>query len=160
MAVKMEGWRELDKALGELPKATGRNAIKRALKTAGQPVLAEMRARAPVASGPYYAGKGDKRRLLQPGRKRDSLEISFTLNPVNRREQRNERKSFAEIHIGTRRGSTAHFFEYGTYKQPAQPYLAPAWAAKQDDALRILGQQLKVEIEKAAARYAKKMAKG
>jgi hypothetical protein len=66
---------------------------------------------------------------------------------------------YAEIHIGTSL-SKGLFTEFGTFKDAAQPWFRPAWEANKDAALNIIKVELKGEIEKAAKRYAKKLAKG
>lgn len=159
MTVKLSGFKELDKALAELPKATAKNVLKRTLTKAGQPVLSAMISGAPVGGEPYYIGKGDRRRLVSPGYKKDSLALSHRLNPANKRDQRRGGNFTAEIYIGSRRGSTAHWFEYGTFTIAARPYLAPAWVATKDRALGIIKSELGAEIQKAANRLAKKRAK-
>lgn len=66
---------------------------------------------------------------------------------------------YAEVHVGTSL-SRGIFMEFGTFKDAPQPFMRPAWEANKDAALRIISQELKNEIEKAAKRYAKKLAKG
>lgn len=141
---RLEGFAELDKALGQLPKATAKNVLKRVLKKAADPVLDAIVSSAPKDTG--YLSR--------------SFGISFTLNASQRRLARNETKSFAEIYIGTRRGSFAGFHEYGTFEMPPHPFMRPAWEATQSTALNIIKVELGGEIEKAAKRYAKKLAKG
>ncbi len=160
MAVKLTGFKEFDRALAELPKATQRNTLRRALTKAAEPVLRAMEAKAPVADAPYYRGKGDNRKLVQPGFTQKSLAISNSLNPSNRRDQKKEGKAFAEVYVGSRRGSAAALQEFGTISQPAHPYLRPAWEETKEGALRIFSAELGKEIEKSAARLAKKQAKG
>ena len=145
MAIKMEGWKELDRALGELPKATARNVLRRVLKNAAEPIKEAMEAKAPRRTGFTAA----------------SIEISNTLNPAQRRDaRRGNDKAFAEVYIGSRRGSAAVFEEFGTIHQPAHPYMRPAFEANSDQALNTISTELGTEIEKAAARLAKKAAKG
>lgn len=144
-SVKLEGFKELDVALGELPKATARNVLRRVLRKAAEPVLAAMEAKAPRG---------------ETGRTAESLAISNSLNAANRRDQKREGKAFAEVYVGSRRGSAAQFAEYGTVKQPPQPYLRPGWEATQDEALKTISEELGSEIDKAAKRLARKRAKG
>lgn len=140
---KMEGWKEMDRALGQLPKATARNTIKRGLKKAAVPVEEAMENTAPRLTG--WTGK--------------SIQTSFQLNPANKRDQKREGKAFAEIYIGTSRGSAAHLLEYGTFKMPANPWMRRSWEATKEEALVIFSVELKNEIEKSVARYARKLAR-
>jgi HK97 gp10 family phage protein len=143
VAVKMEGWAELDRALGQLPKATARNTLRRVLRKAAAPVRDEMESRAPVQSGTL---KG-------------SILVGTRLTRTQARDARKEGKAFAEVHVGTAdpAGVTQ---EFGTFRHPPQPFGVPAWEATKDKALEIIGSELGTEIEKAAARYAKKLARG
>lgn len=140
----IEGLPELIKALDALPKATARNTLKRVLTKAAKPILDAMEAKAPRDTG-WTAG---------------SIAISGSLNPANRRDQKKEGKMFAEVYVGSTRGSAAILQEYGTVNQPAHPYMRPSWDGTQNEALAIIEAELKTEIEKSAARYARKLAKG
>lgn len=143
VVVKFEGGRELERALGELPKATARNVLKRALTKAARPVLEAMESRAPRDTG-WTAG---------------SIAISGTLNPANRSDLKKEGKSFAEVYVGSTRGSAGILQEWGTINQPAQPYMRPAWDATKGGVAETTRREIKVELDKAAARLAKKAAK-
>lgn len=140
---RLEGGKELARALEELPKATARNVLKRVLTKAAEPILSDMEAKAPRDTG--FTAK--------------SLAVSSSLNPAQRREAKKEGKNFAEVYIGSRRGSAAIFEEFGTVNQPAHPYIRPAFDAGKEGALAIIGTELGAEIEKAAARQARKAAK-
>lgn len=140
---KLEGAKELARALEELPKATARNVLKRVLTKAGKPVEAAMIAGAPRDTG-FTAG---------------SIGVSARLNPAQRREAKKEGKFFAEVYVGSTRGSAAVFQEFGTVDQPAHPYMRPAWDANKEGVLRVVETELGGEISKAAARLARKAAK-
>ena len=140
---KLEGLEQTVQALGELPKATQRNTLRRVLTKAGDPVRAAMEAMAPRDSG-FTA---------------ESFGLSPTLNPRNRRASRRENIDFAEIHVGTRRGSAAHLQEFGTVNQAAQPFLRPAWDSRKDQTMEIIKDGLAEEVKKAAARQARKAAR-
>lgn len=142
MSVRMEGWSELDRALGELPKATARNTLRRVLRKAAAPVEAEMESRAPKRSGAL-------------GR---SIQTGTQLTPRQARDARREGKAFAEVHVGSA-DPAAVTQEFGTFRHPAQAFGVPAWEATKDEALEIIGRELGGEIERAAARYAKKLAR-
>jgi HK97 gp10 family phage protein len=139
----MSGWKEMDRALGELPKATARNTIQRELRKAAAPVRDEMEARAPRLTGTL---KG-------------SILIGTRLTRTQARDARRDGKAFAEIHVGTA-DPAAVTQEFGTFRHPPQPFGVPAWEATKHKALQIFGEGLWSGIEKSAARYAKKLAKG
>lgn len=144
MTAKLEGFAALDQALGRLPKATAKNVLRRTLKKAAQPIDDDASAAAPVNTG--------------------KLQVSvITGTQLTRSQRRGSRLTtsnyYAEIHVGTALGR-GMFQEFGTFKDPAQPWFRPAWEATKDQALNIIKVELGGEIEKAAKRYAKKLAKG
>lgn len=144
MQVKIEGLRELERALVELPKTTARNTLRRVLISASRDVEHDMEAGAPVDTG--YTSR--------------SVATSPTLNPRQRREiAREDRNDFAVIYIGSRRGSAAHLQEFGTVSQAAQPYMRPAWDSNKAKVLENIKRDLGDEIEKSAARLARKAAR-
>lgn len=74
------------------------------------------------------------------------------------RDARKEGKSFAEVYVGTA-DPAGQQQEFGNVNHPAQPSGRPAWAATQDEFLEGLGADLGAEIDKAAARLARKAAR-
>lgn len=141
MTIKIEGFKELDRALGELPKTTARNVLKRTLMKAADPVE-----QAAQANAPQDTGKLER-----------SVIIGTKLTPRQRRDIKYS-KSFAEVYIGTALGR-GMFQEFGTFKDPPQLWFSRAWSATQGRALEIISTTLGSEIEKAAARLARKRAK-
>lgn len=137
VTVKIEGLREIDAALGQLGKATGRNVMRRVAIKRLQPIADEMRANAPV----------DQSDL------RDSI-IVTTKNP-----KRNRKRSEVEAHAGPGRHPQAHLQEFGTAHHAPQPFARPAWDGGKDALLEGIADDFWTEIEKAAARQAKKAAR-
>jgi HK97 gp10 family phage protein len=135
--VKVEGLRELDAALSDLPKATSRNVMRRAGIKALEPMAEEMRRRVPVDSGDL----------------KDGIGVS-TRNP-----RRNRRQSEVEVHAGPGRHPQAHLREFGGDGNPPEPYVRPAWDGGKIELLDTIKQDLWSEIDKAAARLAKKAAR-
>lgn len=140
---KVEGLAELDRALGQLPKATARNTLRRVLKKAAVPVESGWKARAPKLTGRYEA----------------SITTGTRLTSRQAKDAKRDGKAFAEIHVGSADPAGIPQ-EYGTFKEPPQPSGGPAWDATKGEALKIIGDELGTEIEKSAARYAKKLARG
>ena len=139
---KIEGLRELEQTLRALPKATARNALQRGLKKAAQPTLDDWKAKVPVEEGHY----------------RNSL-IMGPSSKLTRRQRQDAKKEgtyFAEIHVGTA-DPAGQQQEYGNINHPAQRSGTPAWDANKQQALDTVGKEMWTEIEKAAARRAKKL---
>lgn len=141
--VRLEGFRELDRALSELPKATERSVLRRVAKKALEPVLEDAQRLAPVDDGQL----------------RDSIQIaSAGLTPKARRHDRGRPKMGVRLYVGTA-SPYAYIREFGTHNAPAHPFMRPAWELNKDRMLEGIKADLKIEIEKSAARLAKKRAK-
>ena len=141
--VKVEGFKELARALEELPKATARNVLTRVLLSAAKPTHEAAQAKAPRLTG----------------RLQTSVVVGKQLTRRQKADARKEGPQFAEVHVGTASGHGIPQ-EFGTAFHPAQPFMRPAWDANQGRALEIIKTELGGAIEKAAARRAKKLAKG
>lgn len=141
--VKVEGLRELDRALGQLPKATARAVLQRTLKKAAQPLKAAMRAKAPKLTH-------DLEQSIIDGTK---------LTRRQARMVKADGKAFATRHVGSS-NPAAIPQEFGTFKEDAQPFARPAWAETQDDVLDIIKRELGGEIMKSAQRLAMRRSRG
>lgn len=144
---RVEGVRETLEALGEFPKATGRNVVRRALKTAAEPVAVVARSYAPRDHGDLAAS------------------IQVTTQLTRRQRQSRPKENEVEVYVGPTRApermvlNYASFVEFGTIDTSAQPYLRPAWERMNGVVQTIFARELTVEYEKAAARLARKFFK-
>jgi HK97 gp10 family phage protein len=141
--VKIEGLSELKAALRALPDATAKNVVRRVLRKRGEPVAERARQLVPVDKGELKASIGVSTKLT--------------------RRQRARHQKFGpediEVFIGAGPHPQAHMQEFGTVKDPRQPYLRPAWDAERMGVLEGIKEDLWVEIEKAAARRARRTAR-
>ncbi len=139
----MLGLADLNRALEALPKATARNTLKRVLTKAAKPIEDDADAKAPKRTGALEKSIITGTRLTRPQAK----------------QAKKDGKFFAEVHVGTA-DPAGIFQEFGTFSNAAQPFLRPAWEANKDRALQIIKDELGTEIEKPAARLARKAARG
>lgn len=139
---KIEGLKELEATLRELPKATARNALQRGLRKAAQPVADDWKAKAPKEEGHL-----EQSIIVGPSSK---------LTKSQRRDAAKEGRYFAEMHVGTN-DPAGQQQEFGNVNHPAQPSGRPAWDQNKDKALATVGKDMWTEIEKAAARRARKL---
>lgn len=148
MTVTLEGFRELERALNELPKNTGRNVLRRVGKGALEPMAEKARGMAPVDEGNL----------------RDAIMVSEKRTKRVVRENRFDRNTGVEIAMGPISGAGvlnyATFVEFGTSDTRARPFMRPAWHGGKDEALEYVKANLGNEINKAAKRLAKKAEKG
>ncbi|WP_075216082.1 HK97-gp10 family putative phage morphogenesis protein [Mongoliimonas terrestris] len=140
--VKVEGLRELERALKDLPKATGKNVLRRVLTEGGEPIARAARGKAPVEVG-YL---------------REGIDVGTKL--TRRQRGLHNRESPVEVFVGASGDPAAHIQEFGNEDNPPQPFMRPAWDSQKMKALDLISVRLGVEIDKAAARLARKAAKG
>lgn len=167
VTVSVSGLKELDQALGYLPKATARNVLKRTLDKAAQPIVEEAKRLAPVApvnGGTLRdsitastrvknkVGNAEYSAAMRAGLGKDAARSAL----LAARRANKGKGSFAETYVGPARGKGviryAHIVEFGSNDTAPQPYMRPAWDGNKDKALEIIKAELGNEIIKAARR--------
>jgi hypothetical protein len=139
--VRLQGFKELERTLANLPRATAKNVGVRTLKDAARPVDEAASALAPEDTSKLESSVVTGTRLT--ARQRGRI-IS---------------KNYVEMHIGTVLGR-GMFTNFGTFKDPPQMWFDRAWAGTQGIALDIIKDRLWQNVERAATRYSKKLARG
>jgi HK97 gp10 family phage protein len=138
---KVEGLSELLEGLRELPKATGTNALKRALIAAAGPMESTAKSLAPYLTG-----------LL-----RERIDVGTKLS--SRQRALSKKESKVEVYIGPPSMPRAIVAEFGSVKQTPHPFMRPAWDQHKMEAFDSIKENLKGEIEKARQRIARKQAR-
>lgn len=150
--VRIEGLSQLADTMRELPKATQKNVLKRVLMKRGQPLATAMRNLAP-----------DDPRTPNTKDLKGSIGVGTKLTPrqsrLHKKETKND-KQFAEVFVGAGKVPHAHLNEWGTINMAAQPFARPAWDENKDAILDGIKDDLWTEIDRAAKRHARKLAKG
>jgi HK97 gp10 family phage protein len=165
--VKLTGFRELEQALGQFKPSTAKGISGRALKKAAAPIKAAAIAKAPRTTG-ALADSIDVR-IRTNLRRRDM--VMAVIGPVFKGDYRtlaNPAMYVKGIKNGTERtyaygsapGVYGWFVEHGTYGKPGRPFLRPAFDENKYRAVEDIKDVAWEEIRKAAARAAKKAAKG
>lgn len=138
------GARETMEALRTmLPDRTAKNIMKRVLKKHAEPFAAKMAAMAPVRTGQLKAGVG----------------VGTTLSKHQKSQFRKEHEDDVVVFAGVGPLPQAHLVEYGTSHSAPRPFARPAWDAEKMNMLKGLLEDMRQEIDKAAARAARKAAK-
>lgn len=162
MKIKVEGLKELDQALGALrTKAMARGVVERALLEAAKPMHQRAQDAAPGREDPSEVityGKGESRRVRQPGTTKALVQIGKKLTKRQASQARKAGKHFAEIYIGTR-DAKAHFEEFGSVNQSATPFLRPAFDSEAEPTIRRFVDTLTIELNRTAQREAKRTAR-
>lgn len=164
VTVSVSGLIELDKALGELPKATGRNVLRRTLNKAAQPIVDEAKRLVPVSTGALRdsitastrvknkTGNAEYASAMRAGLGKDAARSAL----LAARRANKGQGSFAETFVGPARGGGviryAHIVEFGSNDTAPQPYMRPAWDSTKDQVLGVIKGELANEIIKAARR--------
>jgi HK97 gp10 family phage protein len=162
MTVHVEGLKELDAALGELSKSLAKGVLSRTLVKAGKIIAAVAEQNAPTATG------GLKRSIIATTKKPSDIKsagkaayAAAMRSGASRAEAgaalrgatASGKGAYAEAFVGPDR-RPAIIQEWGTFNQPAQPFMRPAWDAKQGEALNVIKTELGAEIQKTAKRAA------
>lgn len=176
ISAKIEGLKELDAALGELDKDLRGRAMYQALNFATNPMLKEVKQRAPATEAAYRrymsSGQGEKTTVVtkngktkkgkskraKRGEGRYVIQQAGILRKSIRRQRltKNSRERHrAAVGIGIelkgKTGETAfywHMVERGTVKMPAVPFLRPAFDHNKDAAVERFKQKLGERIDK------------
>lgn len=140
VTVKILGLKELDRALGELPKSVAKRTLRRVLQEAAEPIARKARQMAP---------KHDYHLV-------ESIDVSTRLSKRQAAlHKANGGPAFQEVFIGTNNPAGVQQ-EFGNDRHGAQPFMRPAWDAEKQPALDRIAVSLWGEIEKSASRLKKK----
>lgn len=142
--VTIEGLDELQTALRKLPDATAKNVVRRILRARAQPIADRAEQLAPEDQGDL----------------KDSIAVSTRLSKRQKRMHRKVDPHDIEVYVGPGPLPQAHLQEFGTQNHQAKPFMRPAWDAEKNKVLHNLRVDLWNEIQKAAARLARKASKG
>lgn len=143
VTIRVDGLRELEAALSELPKSTGKAVLRRTAIKALEPFDKAWRAKAPRLTGALEESGGVGTKLT----KRQA-----------RLNRKREDKASVEVYAGPNDPSAIQD-EFGNEHQAAQPFARPAWDGTKEEALEIVKSELGTQIEKAAQRLARKNAR-
>jgi len=136
--VRVEGLKDLDKALSQLKTATAKGVARKILMKAAQPIADAGQANAPL--GPTGNLKG-------------SYGVGTKL--TRRQRKLHKKQSPVEVFAGPN-DPAAIQTEFGNEHQTAEAHLRPAWDANKEKALDIIATELGGEIDKAAQRAARR----
>lgn len=145
----------LKENLDTLPKRMKKAAIRRAMIKLAAPMVQSAQ-----------AGMSES---VKTGRTQRRILVSATLSRRQRRASY-QTESLITVHVGVGPSRKAHLIEFGsgpryhktgkyTGQMPANPFLRPAFDGGAQPYLTGLGQVLGEEVEKTAARYARKQMK-
>ena len=141
LKVRVEGLREIEKALMQLKPATAKTVVRKALTKAAEPIAEDMRSKVRVDQGDL----------------RDSVGVGTKL--TRRQRALHKKGSPVEVFAGAGGLAQATTEEFGTLHVSPHPSLRPAWDAGKMPALETVKAELTDEIARRAARAERKAAK-
>lgn len=130
VTVKTQGFKELERNLFRLKQATAKSVVRAGMRDALEPAAQLARQKAPVNEGDLY----------------ESIDISTRAKPAA------SKQSDLEMYMGPGRNPQAITQEFGTFKEPAQPFMRPAWDAEKEATLDRFGVFLWDRVTRAIGR--------
>lgn len=143
--MKIDGLKDLGRALDELPKTTARATLRRVGVKALQPFDKAWRANA------------ERNRLTGALDGSGGVGTKLTRRQAQQAKKAGD-KSFVEVYAGPNNPAAVPA-EFGTVDQPPRPFMRPAWDATAGQTLQTVADELGTEIDKSAKRLARKAAK-
>lgn len=131
--VRVEGLREVEQAMEELKTVTARSVGRKALMAGG-----EILARAARALAPKH-----EMHLSE------SVDVGTKL--TSRQASLHVKESDIEVFVGPNNPAAVPQ-EFGTYKEPPQAFMRPAWDETQQAVLKRIADELMIGVDKAVAR--------
>lgn len=166
--IKVEGLRELEKALHELPRATAGRVLKKAILKPAQEFADAASAVAPVLTGNLKAEiKPSKPRIITAGKAAFAAamksgatraEAGAAAREANREAGGSGRHAVVEVGP-TQKAFYGTFQEFGTAHHAPQPFMRPTFDRMGNYLIDMVATTLKEEIDKAVARLSRKAAR-
>jgi HK97 gp10 family phage protein len=173
---RIEGLKETQDALQELPKRLQRAALKRVLKLAAEPIRAAAAAFAPRDTGELAdnitiatgfdnpVGKAEYHAIKKAGG--SNKEAAAAMRSARRSSGGEVGKdTFAYLWVGPSAAKNARdaikrwVQEFGSKFQRPHPYMRPAFDQEGEHALAIIGQEIGAEVQRTADRLQAKLAR-
>ena len=157
ITVKLEGLRELEKALRDLPKATAKRVQQRVLMKRAKPIAEAAKSKAPVWSEALK--KSIQATTKRPRGHKTAAARAFASaggGAAGRAAAKAAGGTPAEVFIVAGRLPQAHMVEFGSVNNRPVGYMRGAWDEHKRGTLDDIARDLWDEIQRAAARAAKR----
>jgi HK97 gp10 family phage protein len=165
VTVSVDGLRQLDNALAQLPRSLQKGVLKRTLAKAGQPIADRASELAPRDTGELASSMAVSSKIKGIG----GAEFAAVMRSGGSKAEavaamRGARRaakataSTAVMFVGPTKAKSKKdaikriVQEFGSVKQAARPYMRPAWDAEADHALEIIKEELGNQIIATARR--------
>jgi HK97 gp10 family phage protein len=150
----VQGLRELQAALKELPQRIAKNVLRGAVSAGAAVIRKEAQLKAPVYTGPVAAGHPPPGTLKRSIVQKQIQELSSLFSQVFFVTVRYGKKYQKQGKKGalTQDAYYAAMVEWGTSKMPAKPYMRPAFESKKEAATAAIKEYLEKRIPLEAAK--------
>lgn len=154
VTVEIEGLKELQAKLLELPQKVAKNALRSAVNAGASVIRKEAKQRAPQYTGKVSAGHPPPGTLKRSVISKYIRELSNNFQSTFFVTVRKGKKYRGQGKKGDKSQDAyyAYFVEYGTSKMTAKPFLRPAFEAKKEEALQAMVSKLKERLDEEAAK--------
>jgi HK97 gp10 family phage protein len=143
---RIEGAAELSQLFKLLGKAVSGRVLKQAVHEGMMETYRRALATVPVGERSHRTYKGN---LVEPGFAQQNLRLKTWVS-------KDKTAAAAMVGVNPEAYYVLQFIELGTSRIPAAPWLTPAFESSKDEAVRVVGQQMRDKITRAAQRRAKK----
>ncbi len=154
--IKIDGLRELKRALRQLPKNLQVKELQKSLRPAANTVRDVAKALAPV--GPSLTRRSTLKSgdLFEEDHRGGTLREAIVVRTEKKKFQRNQAQlRIGVLHGRSKKGADAwywRFVEFGTSQQKAQPFLVPAFESTKYALSGMIKDSLRKGIERQAKR--------
>lgn len=147
--IEMQGLRELEKALLDLPKRLERRVLNSALMSGARLMVRDAKQRVPVATG-------ELRRNIRarPDRPRDGHTATVIVGV--RKLSKAQLFKLRKKRINTSDPFYWRFVEFGTSRMAARPFLRPAFESQKVGAVAVIKDALRERIDKEAQKLGRR----
>ena len=158
ISVKIDGLKELQQALSQLPLEIQKNPLRSAVSAGAKVILDEAIRRAPQGeTGNLRKALYRYRSRSQSGRGQETFLVGVRKGKKNYVDSAKNRRLNRVGKKYTVEGEAYYwrFIEFGTSKMPARPFLRPAFESKKNQAVETIKNRLAVAIENTAKKMKK-----
>lgn len=156
--MKLTGFAELAAALRELPERVARNGLRAAVNAGASVIKKQVIDSAPKLTGALKANTFQKQIREKSGPMTQTFYVGVRNGLAKYANNKANKQAGRAGKIYKNAGSTFYwrFNEFGTSKQPARPFIRPAFEAQKENAVTAIGAKLDERIQKHARDLAKK----
>ena len=156
--MQLTGFKELAAALRELPERLARNGLRAAVNAGAGVIKKDAISKAPQDTGALKANFYQKQIREQSGPMQQTFYVGVRKGVAKYANSKANKRAGVAGQTYKNGGSTWYWLinEFGSSKQPARPFLRPAFETQKENAVTAIGQKLDERIQKHAKDLAKK----